>query len=61
MAKIKLVLKEKASELPKQKSSRPTCFFRYPPIVLTKVSQDNTRKQWKTIMVPRLQGKQNMS
>jgi len=44
--KIKPVFKKKGSELPRQKSSRPTCFFCHPQIVPAEVSQDNTRKQW---------------
>jgi hypothetical protein len=44
--KIKPVLKERGSELPRQKNSRPMCFFCHPQIVPTEVSQDNTSKQW---------------
>jgi len=44
--KIKPVLKERGSELLRQKSSRPMCFFCHPQIVPAEVSQDNKRKQW---------------
>jgi len=40
-SKIKHVLKEKGSELPRQKSNHPTCFFCHPQIVPTKVSREN--------------------
>jgi hypothetical protein len=56
--KIKPVLKERGSELPRQKSRCPKCFFCHPQIVLAEVSQDKREKNGdKTIMVPRLQGK----
>jgi hypothetical protein len=42
--KIKPVLKERGSKLPRQKSNCPTWFFCHPQIVPTEVSQDNTRK-----------------
>jgi len=32
------------SKLPRQKSSRPTCFFYHPQIVPAEVSQDNKIK-----------------
>jgi hypothetical protein len=40
--KIKPVLKERSSELLRQKSSRLACFFCHLQIIPTKVSQDNT-------------------
>jgi hypothetical protein len=43
--KIKHVLKERGSELPNQKSSRPTCFFCHPQMVPAEVSQDNTKEK----------------
>jgi hypothetical protein len=45
--KIKHVLKERGSELPNQKSSRPTCFFCHPQMVPAEVSQDNTKEKKK--------------
>jgi hypothetical protein len=55
---IKLVLKERGLELPRQKSSHLTCFFCHPQIVPAEVSQNNKRKYGnKTNMVARLQGK----
>jgi hypothetical protein len=42
--KIKPVLKEKCSKLPRQKSSHPTCFFCHPQIVPAEVSQEQKEK-----------------
>jgi len=42
--KIKPDLKEKGSELPRQKSNRLTCFFCHPQIVPTEVSLEQQEK-----------------
>jgi hypothetical protein len=42
--KSKPDLRERCLELPRQKSSRPTCFFCHPLIVPAEVSQDEKRK-----------------
>jgi hypothetical protein len=58
--KFKPVLMERGLELLRQKSSRLTCFFCHPQIVLAEVfktTRENNRD--KTMMVPRLHGKKN--
>jgi hypothetical protein len=45
-SKIKHVLNERGSELPRHKSSRPTCFFCHPQIVPVEVSQKQQEKIW---------------
>jgi hypothetical protein len=42
--KIKPVFKERGSELPRQKSIRPTCFFCHPQIVPEEVSKKQQEK-----------------
>jgi hypothetical protein len=42
--KINVDLRERGLELPRKKSSRPTCFFCHPQIRPTEVFQDNKRK-----------------
>jgi hypothetical protein len=54
--KIKPILREKGSELPRQKSSRPTWLLCHPHQIPAEIfPQDNKRKYGdKTNMVPRM-------
>jgi hypothetical protein len=53
--KIKPILRERGSELPRQKSSHPTCFFCHPYQITVEIfPRDNKRKYGdKTNMVPK--------
>jgi hypothetical protein len=54
--KIKPVLRDRGPELPRQKSSRPTCFFCHPHQIPVEIyPQENKRKYGDKInMVPRI-------